>query len=48
MTLGGVFMIVSRALQKLGAVYEFSPVLMILIPILILMLASVILLRRSV
>jgi len=48
MTLGGVFMIVSRALQKLGAVYEFSPLLMILIPILILMLASVTLLRRSV
>jgi len=48
MTLGGVFMIVSRALQKLGAVYEFPPVLMILAPILVLILTAVIMLRRSV
>jgi lipopolysaccharide export system permease protein len=48
MTLGGVFMIVSRALQKLGAVYEFSPLLMILIPILVLVSAAIIILRRSV
>lgn len=48
MTLGGVFMIVSRALQKLGAVYEFPPTLMILIPILVLVLVAVVILRRSV
>jgi lipopolysaccharide export LptBFGC system permease protein LptF len=41
-------MIVSRALQKLGAVYEFPPVLMILAPILVLVLTAVIILRRSV
>jgi len=48
MTLGGVFMIVSRALQKLGDVYSFPPLLMILIPIVILISASILLLRRSV
>jgi lipopolysaccharide export LptBFGC system permease protein LptF len=48
MTLGGVFMIVSRALQKLGAVYEFPPLLMLLLPILVLVAAAVITLRRSV
>lgn len=48
MTLGGVFMIVSRALQKLGDVYSFPPLLMILIPIVILVSASILLLRRSV
>jgi lipopolysaccharide export system permease protein len=48
MTLGGVFMIVSRAMQKLGAVYEFPPLLMILIPILVLVSTAIIILRRSV
>jgi len=48
MTLGGVFMIVSRALQKLGAVYEFPPLLMIAIPILVLGVTAIIMLRRSV
>jgi len=48
MTLGGVFMIVSRALQKLGAVYEFPPLLMLLIPILVLVFVAITILRRSV
>jgi lipopolysaccharide export system permease protein len=48
MTLGGIFMIVSRALQKLGAVYEFPPLLMLLIPILVLVLVAIAILRRSV
>jgi len=48
MTLGGMFMIVSRALQKFGDVYSLPPILMIVAPILVLALTSVVLLRRSV
>ena len=48
MTLGGVFMIASRALQKFGDVYALPPILMIVTPILLLVLAAIILLRRSV
>ena len=47
MTLGGLFMIASRALEKLGYVYELPPVLTIMAPILVLVLAAVIMLRRS-
>ena len=48
MTLGGLFMIVSRALQKFGTVYEIHPVISISIPILILVVAATMILRRSV
>jgi len=48
MTLGGLFMIVSRAVQKFGAVYDLSPVLTIAGPVLILTLAAILVLRRSV
>lgn len=48
MTLGGLFMIVSRALQKFGSVYELPPPLTISIPIVVLALTAIIILRRSV
>jgi lipopolysaccharide export system permease protein len=48
MTLGGVFMIASRALEKFGEVYALPPILMIVAPIVLLVLTAVILLRRSV
>jgi lipopolysaccharide export system permease protein len=48
MTLGGLFMIVSRAVQKFGTVYELPPALSISVPILALVLAAVVILRRSV
>jgi lipopolysaccharide export system permease protein len=48
MTLGGVFMIISRAVQKFGTVYELPPVLSISVPILVLVLLAIIALRRSV
>jgi len=48
MTLGGMYMIVSRALEKLGAVYEFPPIMMLLIPIVVLVTGAIIILRRSV
>ncbi|MFC1690207.1 LPS export ABC transporter permease LptG [Pseudomonadota bacterium] len=48
MTLGGVFMIVSRAMQKFGTVYDFSPFLSISIPIVILAFLAIFALRRSV
>lgn len=48
MTLGGLFMIVSRAVQKFGSVYELPPAIMISIPIVLLVLAAVLILRRSV
>lgn len=48
MTLGGLFIIVSRALQKLGGVYELPPPLTISIPILLLAVGAVVVLRRSV
>ena len=48
MTLGGVFMIISRAAQKFGTVYDLSPVLSISLPIIVLALLAIIALRRSV
>jgi lipopolysaccharide export system permease protein len=48
MTLGGVFMIVSRAFEKFGNVYELPPPLTLSVPILVLVLGAVLVLRRSV
>jgi lipopolysaccharide export system permease protein len=48
MTLGGLFMIVSRAVQKLGSVYDMPPSLTISVPIVLLAVAAVLALRRSV
>jgi len=48
MVLGGVFLIASRATQNFGSVYGVSPVLTIGLPILILGVAAVLVLRRSV
>ena len=48
MTLGGLFMIVSRAVQKFGTVYELPSVLSISVPILLLVLVATVILRRSV
>jgi len=48
MTLGGLFMIVSRAVQKFGSVYDLPPPLTISVPIIVLALAAIVILRRSV
>jgi lipopolysaccharide export system permease protein len=48
MILGGLFMIVSRTMQNFGSVYEFSPILAIAVPPLLLAIAAVVVLRRSV
>ena len=48
MILGGLFMIVSRATQNFGSVYEFSPILAIAMPPVLLAIAAVVILRRSV
>jgi lipopolysaccharide export system permease protein len=48
MILGGLFMIVSRALQSFGSVYGFSPVLTYALPALLLGVGAVMVLRRSV
>jgi lipopolysaccharide export LptBFGC system permease protein LptF len=48
MCVGGVFMIVSRALQKVASVYDFSPLLTMSVPILLLGIGAVLVLRRSV
>ena len=48
MSVGGVFMIVSRAFQKVSSVYELSPLLTMSIPILLLTVAAILVLRRSV
>jgi lipopolysaccharide export LptBFGC system permease protein LptF len=48
MILGGLFMIVSRAVQNFGSVYDFSPVLTFALPPLLLAIAAVVVLRRSV
>jgi lipopolysaccharide export system permease protein len=47
MALGGLFMIVSRALQKMGSVYELPPALMISLPALFLVTAAIVILKRS-
>lgn len=48
MTVGGLFMIVSRAFEKFSRVYDFSPLLTLSIPILLLSVAAIVILRRSV
>jgi lipopolysaccharide export system permease protein len=48
MTLGGLFMIVSRAVQKFGTIYELPPALSISLPILVIIFAATVVLRRSV
>ena len=48
MTLGGVFMIVSRAFQKVSSVYDLSPLLTMSIPILLLAIGAIFVLKRSV
>lgn len=48
MTVGGLFMIVSRAFQKVTSVYDLPPLLTMSIPILLLGIGAVIVLRRSV
>lgn len=48
MTVGGLFMIVSRAFQKLSSVYDLPPLLTMSIPILILSITAIVVLRRSV
>jgi lipopolysaccharide export system permease protein len=48
MTLGGVYMIVSRAVQKFGGVYDIHALATNLLPPLILAVAAILILRRSV
>jgi lipopolysaccharide export system permease protein len=48
MCVGGVFMIVSRAFQKVASVYDLSPLLTLSIPILLLGVGAILVLRRSV
>lgn len=48
MTVGGLFMIVSRAFQKVSSVYDLPPLLTMSIPILLLVITAIVVLRRSV
>jgi lipopolysaccharide export system permease protein len=48
MALGGIFMIVNRAVQKFGSVYDLPPPLTIVLPPLLLAIAAILILRRSV
>jgi lipopolysaccharide export system permease protein len=48
MMLGGVFMIVDRAVQKFGGVYDLPVLLTIIAPPLLLMAVAILILRRSV
>ncbi|MBT8038940.1 MAG: LPS export ABC transporter permease LptG [Gammaproteobacteria bacterium] len=48
MTVGGLFMIVSRAFQKVTSVYDLPPLMTMSIPILLLAIGAVVVLRRSV
>ena len=48
MMVGGVFMIVNRAFQKMSSVYDLSPLLTMSVPLLLLGLGAVVVLRRSV
>jgi lipopolysaccharide export system permease protein len=48
MMLGGLFLIVNRAVQKFGGVYDLPALLTLLLPPLILMLVAILILRRSV
>jgi len=48
MTLGSMFLIVSRALQKLGSVYDVPPSVTLSVPIIALAIGAIVVLRRSV
>jgi len=48
MALGGIFMIVNRAVQKFGSVYDLPALLTIVLPPLLLAVAAILILRRSV
>jgi lipopolysaccharide export system permease protein len=48
MMLGGLFMIVDRAVQKFGGVYDLPALVTILVPPMLLMLVAILVLRRSV
>jgi len=48
MILGGLFMIVSRAVESFGSVYGLPPLLTIAVPVLLLGVGAVMVLRRSV
>jgi lipopolysaccharide export system permease protein len=48
MSLGGLFMIVSRGVQKFGGAYDLPPPLTVSIPVVILAAAAILILRRSV
>ena len=48
MALGGLFMIVNRAVQKFGSVYDLPPVLTVVLPPLLLAIVAILILRRSV
>jgi len=48
MTMGGVYIIVSRTFQELSSVYNLAPLLTMSIPILVLGLGAIVILRRSV
>ena len=48
MALGGMFMIVNRAVQKFGSVYDIPALLTIVLPPLLLAIAAILILRRSV
>jgi lipopolysaccharide export LptBFGC system permease protein LptF len=48
MALGGLFMIVSRAFEKFGEVYDLPAALTIILPPLVLTIIATLILRRSV
>ena len=48
MALGGLFMIVSRAFQKFGNIYDVSAALTVILPPLVLVIVATFVLRRSV
>ena len=48
MALGGLFMIISRAFQKFGDVYDLPTALTIILPPLVLSIGATLILRRSV
>lgn len=47
MMLGGTFMIASRSIQKVGNIYELPPVLIIMAPAALLVIAAIVILRRT-
>jgi len=48
MVVGGLFMIVSRAIQNFGSVYDISPVVTIASPTVLLGIIAILVLRRSI